>query len=81
MAYDILWVDDQPQAVADLRDNAVDFLNEFGIVGNLTLVRAKQDDDIRESMKLDSQNRDLDMLAVVIVPSLESGRPPFARRP
>lgn len=64
MAYDILWVDDQPQEVADLRDNAVDFLSEFGISANVTLVQARRDEDIRESMRLDLQNRDLDMLVV-----------------
>lgn len=64
MTYDILWVDDQPQEVADLRENAVDFLSEFGICANVTLVQAKLDEDIRESMRLDLQNRDLDMLVV-----------------
>lgn len=64
MTYGILWVDDQPQEVADLRENAVDFLSELGIFANVTLVQAKQDEDIRESMRLDLQNRDLDMLVV-----------------
>ena len=64
MVYHILWVDDQPQEVADWRDKAVDFLSEFEIRANVKLVQAKPDEDITESMRLDLQNRDIDMLVV-----------------
>lgn len=42
ITYDILWVDDEPQNITVLKNNAIMFLDNFGIRPNVALVAAKK---------------------------------------
>lgn len=72
ISYDILWIDDRPDVIRDAMDSAVDFLNEYGITVNMTLKIAREDENIRESIRHDLSNPDLDLIVVdYVMPNIK----------
>lgn len=63
-SYQILWIDDDPNSTLEDREDAEEFLEEFGIRADITFIEALDDGSIRERIQHDLKNPELDVLVV-----------------
>ena len=64
ITYDILWVEDEPEKIQALKNSAEAYLNDYGIRANVTLINSRGKLNLYESLKMDLENPNLDMIVV-----------------
>lgn len=63
-AYNILWIDDEPNSTDTDQADVRDFLEEFGIRADITFVEATEDGSIKERLEHHLKDPELDLLMV-----------------
>ena len=69
ISYKILWVDDQPKSIVDDLQDVIDFLEEFGIRADISVITAPSDqsalDRIKDSISVITTSSDQSILDLV----------------
>lgn len=63
-SYKILWIDDQPNSIVDDQKDVTDFLEEFGIRADISVITASDDETILDLIRDPIKNPELDILLV-----------------
>lgn len=64
MTYEILWIDDVPSEIEELKTHAEDHLYDFGIDVKISVVQADKNRSIRKDIEEDLKNPSLDLIVV-----------------
>lgn len=64
IAYNILWIDDEPSSIDTDQEDVKEFLEEVGIRPDINFVEAPADGSIKDRLEHHLKNPDLDLLMV-----------------